>query len=271
MKLRRLASALLIVALAAQATGCAGAKTFMHAEGVAASGIRVSPSEVYSNKSMLIVKFKVFNDARSPVVLDPSAACLTLPDGHVLSAKGSGQTTTIDPGGSTNARVDFKSDGFEWKSVRLAQLNLANALLISGSPSHVPPIEVLLEARDAPLAQIERNQIVINDQIQFRVGSADILGDSDPIVDAVAEILAAHPNITKLHVEGHTDNTGGSAANLELSKRRAASVLAALVSRGVARSRLTSAGFGDSKPLDTNDNDDGRQRNRRVEFHMDGQ
>src|SRR5260221_10442726 len=80
--------ALTVVSLAAfvpSSLGCAGKKTHMHAESVSVSGVRVSPSDVYSNGSVLVVKLNVLNQGDSAVVLDEDAARLTLPDGRILS------------------------------------------------------------------------------------------------------------------------------------------------------------------------------------------
>jgi outer membrane protein OmpA-like peptidoglycan-associated protein len=73
-----------------------------------------------------------------------------------------------------------------------------------------------------------------------------------------------------VRVEGHTDNRGGAAMNMGLSTRRAASVATWLIKHGVDKSRLTSKGFGLTKPIDTNATEEGRQNNRRVEFHIEG-
>ena len=119
-----------------------------------------------------------------------------------------------------------------------------------------------------PAAQIEAGQIKIIEQVQFATKSAKILPASDAVLSAVLEILKAHPEITKVSVEGHTDNRGGKGYNKDLSKRRAASVVKWLTDTGIDQKRLSSAGFGLDRPLDTNDTEEGRQKNRRVEFHI---
>lgn len=268
--LLRFVAAITLASTSLGTAGCAGKKTQMHATAVTARGVRVSPSDVFFNGSVLVVKVNVLNQAKSPVTLDRDASRLTLPDGKILTPSSHAKTQTLDPDGAELVRIDFRSDGFKWKDVARAQLSLGDAVLVGGAPASIPPMDLTVgEVRGAPLATIEKDRITIAEQIQFRTGSAEILAGSEPIVDAVAEILASHPAIAKLRVEGHTDNQGNAASNLDLSKRRAASVVAALVARGIARGRLASNGFGDTKPLDVNTTDEGRQRNRRVEFHIE--
>jgi len=83
-------------------------------------------------------------------------------------------------------------------------------------------------------------------------------------LNALAENLGKHPN-TDLLIVGHTDSRGTDSFNLSLSERRAAAVLNYLASQGVNRARLRPAGRGESEPLATNETEDGRQQNRRVE------
>jgi OOP family OmpA-OmpF porin len=119
-----------------------------------------------------------------------------------------------------------------------------------------------------PAARVENNQIIITQQVKFRTGSATILPESDTILEAVQKIFEEHPEIKKVRVEGHTDNRGGAAYNKGLSQRRAAAVVKWLVDHGIDKSRLTSQGYGFSKPIATNKTEEGRQENRRVELHI---
>ncbi|MES1210580.1 MAG: OmpA family protein, partial [Pseudomonadota bacterium] len=119
-----------------------------------------------------------------------------------------------------------------------------------------------------PVVRIEGGQIRIREQIQFRTASASIRKQSNYILEAVVKVLREHDDITKVRIEGHTDTRGKPAANKSLSKRRAAAVVKWLVKHGIKKSRLTSEGFGQERPIATNLTDDGRQQNRRVEFHI---
>jgi outer membrane protein OmpA-like peptidoglycan-associated protein len=124
------------------------------------------------------------------------------------------------------------------------------------------------EKNGCPPARIERGQIRILEQVQFRTGSAEILPVSDGILTAVLRIFEEHPEISKVSVEGHTDNVGGAKYNKGLSEERVLSVLSWLTSHGVQPIRLTSAGFGLDRPIADNATEEGRAKNRRVEFHI---
>jgi OmpA-OmpF porin, OOP family len=120
-----------------------------------------------------------------------------------------------------------------------------------------------------PVVRIEGQEIKISEQVHFATGKATILPDSDNLLRQVADIVKAHPEIKFVSIEGHTDNTGKPANNKRLSKARADSVKQWLVKKGkLDNKRLFTVGFGDTKPLQTNDSAEGRQSNRRVEFHI---
>lgn len=122
-----------------------------------------------------------------------------------------------------------------------------------------------------PSAVILGGAIQIRDQVQFRTGTAEILksADNDATLGAVLGILQTHPEITKVRIEGHTDDQGAAAANKRLSQGRADSVKRWLVGKGIAAGRLATAGFGQDKPLAPNDSDANRAKNRRVEFQVE--
>jgi outer membrane protein OmpA-like peptidoglycan-associated protein len=119
-----------------------------------------------------------------------------------------------------------------------------------------------------PMAKIDQGQILISEQVQFETGSARIRPESDRVLQAVLKILTEHKEITLISVEGHTDNRGTRELNTGLSRDRAASVVQWLVYHGISRDRLTSAGFGPDRPIADNNTEAGRQKNRRVEFHI---
>lgn len=111
-------------------------------------------------------------------------------------------------------------------------------------------------------------EIEILKQVEFAFDSSNILPVSYPILDEVLRLLQVSPEITLVSIEGHTDNQGKVEYNQKLSEDRAAAVLAYLVKKGIAASRLTSLGYGMTKPLQSNDTEAGQQKNRRVEFKI---
>jgi outer membrane protein OmpA-like peptidoglycan-associated protein len=120
-----------------------------------------------------------------------------------------------------------------------------------------------------PQAFVQAGQIKIRDPFKFRFNSVELDPAGDPILEAVLAFLKEHTELKKIRIEGHTDDRGGVAFNQKLSEGRAASVRAWLVAHGIDAARLTSAGFGQSRPVDTNATDEGRRNNRRVEFHIE--
>lgn len=122
-----------------------------------------------------------------------------------------------------------------------------------------------------PKAFLQGTTITITDQVKFKTGRVEIAPgkDSEEVLTAVVAVLKAHPEIKALRVEGHTDNRGNAARNKRLSQGRAASVAKWLETHGIEKGRLSAAGFGAEKPLDTNDTEPGRTNNRRVEFHVE--
>ncbi len=101
--------------------------------------------------------------------------------------------------------------------------------------------------------------------VNFDTGKATIKPDSDKTLDDAAAALKAASGL-KIEVGGHTDNVGTPQSNEKLSADRAQAVMAALVKRGVAASRLTAKGYGQSSPIADNRSEDGRAKNRRVEL-----
>lgn len=119
-----------------------------------------------------------------------------------------------------------------------------------------------------PVVRVENGQIRIREQVKFKTASSQILKESDYILEAVFKVLVEHPEISKVRVEGHTDTVGKPGYNKKLSNRRAASVVKWLVKHGISRTRMTSEGWGQERPLATNKTVEGRRQNRRVEFHI---
>jgi len=114
--------------------------------------------------------------------------------------------------------------------------------------------------------RVTDNEVIILQQVQFDINKATIKKVSDELLDEVASVLKDHPELLKIEVQGHTDNTGKKELNDKLSDDRANAVMQALIKRGVEASRLTAKGYGQDVPIADNKWPNGRTKNRRVQF-----
>jgi len=122
----------------------------------------------------------------------------------------------------------------------------------------------ILQTRDSA-----RGLIVNMSDVLFDTGSATLKPGAREKLAKISGIVLAHPGLT-LQIEGHTDSVGSDDFNQQLSERRADSVRDFLASQGVQPSSMTAKGFGKTQPVASNDNAEGRQRNRRVELVVNG-
>ena len=113
---------------------------------------------------------------------------------------------------------------------------------------------------------IQNGRIIILERIRFRTGSAELEPVSYSILNQVALVMRAHPEIKRVRVEGHTDETGTRELNLRLSRERAVMVRGYLISRRVRPDRLTAEGYGPDRPLSRGTDPASLAKNRRVDF-----
>jgi OOP family OmpA-OmpF porin len=140
-------------------------------------------------------------------------------------------------------------------------------VVFSGSTAKVilgpapPPVE------EESSVQVTDDKLVINDKIHFEYNSDVIKQESFGLLAEIAKVITEHPEITRIRIEGHASSEGSDSYNMDLSRRRAASVLKHLVDKGgIEEGRLISEGFGETQPIASNDDEVGREKNRRVEF-----
>lgn len=124
------------------------------------------------------------------------------------------------------------------------------------------PVGTKIDERGCPVVTKSRGVL---SGVHFESGSATLTPDSYVILDTVAKELSEFEKVN-VEVQGHTDNVGLAATNIKISNARAQSVVDYLVSKGIARERLTAKGFGPSVPLAENKTKAGRAKNRRVEL-----
>ena len=130
-----------------------------------------------------------------------------------------------------------------------------------------PPAQV--QAPAVKEAQTKIDEIIRLKNIEFLSGSAQLTAGGAATLNEVAAALGKSATLT-VSIAGHTDSQGVPAANQVLSQARAEAVKTYLTSKGVAASRMTTAGFGQTRPIADNATPEGRQRNRRIEFGVTG-
>ncbi len=150
----------------------------------------------------------------------------------------------------------------------VSNLNFAYYYLDDVSLKKTEPImPVPIKDDDLTRVRLEIGKTVRLKDIYFDSDKADLLPRSNVELDKLVSVLRENPNL-EIEIIGHTDNVGDSAYNLTLSRRRAAMVMDYLIHSGITSRRLRSNGFGDKQPMASNDIEETRQLNRRVEFRI---
>lgn len=136
------------------------------------------------------------------------------------------------------------------------------AFAVTGNSA--PPVQAAPPAR--PKVAVAGNKITIDEKVQFEHDKATILPASFGLLNEVVKVIKDNAQIKKILVEGHASADGDKNHNLKLSDERAHAVMDYLVKNGVAKERLSAKGFGSSEPIADNKTEEGREKNRRVEF-----
>lgn len=136
-------------------------------------------------------------------------------------------------------------------------------------------VRIATQKADAALAALKPGfgaadlTSALNLQIMnFASGGAEIPANSLDFLNRAAVAIKMAPSGTVIEIGGHTDNTGDTASNLQLSQQRADAVRDYLIRQGVDSSVLTAKGYGETTPIATNDTEEGKFRNRRIEFNV---
>jgi outer membrane protein OmpA-like peptidoglycan-associated protein len=119
------------------------------------------------------------------------------------------------------------------------------------------------------LKKIAVGSIIELRNVFFATGSSTLTAESNAELDRLVKLMKDVPGL-KVEIGGHTDNVGSESMNQNLSQDRAASVVTYLTGKGITKDRLTSAGYGSTKPVASNNSNEGRQQNRRTEFKITG-
>ncbi len=121
--------------------------------------------------------------------------------------------------------------------------------------------------KDLTLAPIETGQVIRLNNLFFVFATDKLIDESLGELNQLVATLNNNPKM-KIEIGGHTDSKGSDEYNLNLSGRRAKAVVNYLIEKGISENRLTSKGYGKTKPIASNDTEEGQQQNRRVEFKV---
>lgn len=186
----------------------------------------------------------------------PNATIHYTTDGSEPTAASPVYSGPISVSGNTTIRALARAGGMPDSSLTAGGYN------IQAPPPPPPPPPPAAPAR----VVVTEKKIELKEKVFFDTAKASIKAESNSLLDEVAEVMKAHPEVKKVVVEGHTDNRGDAAKNQKLSEARAQAVKAYLVGKGVEGARLDAKGYGQSKPIADNKTAKGRDENRRVEL-----
>jgi outer membrane protein OmpA-like peptidoglycan-associated protein len=136
------------------------------------------------------------------------------------------------------------------------------SMIIAAKPVSTPPKQ---EPAIQTAVPTKPDSLIVLNEVLFAVNSYKLRPELYPKLDSIVMFLRKNPS-TKIEISGHTDNTGSESHNLKLSENRADAVAEFVVDKGIDTSRVTFNGYGSSRPIASNDTDQGRRKNRRVEI-----
>lgn len=147
-----------------------------------------------------------------------------------------------------------------------------SALTVAGDPPPPPPPPPPPKKEEPPpppaRVEVRDNKIEIREKIQFDHAKATIKEESNDLLNEIVDVIKKNPHIKKISIEGHASSEGDAGFNKRLSADRAKSVMQYLIDHGIPKESLQSKGFGSEKPIASNDTEEGREKNRRVEFNI---
>ncbi len=148
-----------------------------------------------------------------------------------------------------------------------------NAIAVAGDPPPPPPPPAPPPPppeppKPPPRVEVLDNKIEIREKIQFEYNKATIKEVSYGLLNEIVDVIKKNPHIKKIRIEGHASSEGDKTHNKKLSDERAKSVMKYLVDHGIPQEELIAKGYGSEKPIADNATEEGKEKNRRVEFNI---
>ncbi len=209
------------------------------------------PSKVKSSATEAALRFTVV-DKKTGAAIPGVVVLLTAPDGKKIYAD------ETDADGDSELLVPINQT-YDITYLSLGRSDVTAKAAVDGTANH----NIHLTLRYQRLSGAAAPRVVL-EGLEFDSGKAQLRADAKPRLDHVFEYLA-HKKSARIEISGHTDNVGNAKTNKELSLRRAQACRDYLVSKGIAPDRVVAVGKGDEAPVASNDTEEGRQQNRRIE------
>jgi OmpA-OmpF porin, OOP family len=202
--------------------------------------------EAMENNKTVVLSGTIFNEKSKsgiPAAINLSAANVEI---NLNATPEEGKFTTEVPINAGKLNINIKSPGF---------MGLIDEIEILGADI----------VKDFSLTPLEIGTTITLNKVYFERGTAQLLDDSFAELNRVAEMMSENPAV-KIELSGHTDNQGSSKLNLQLSQERVDIVKQYLTVHGIEGSRIRGKGYGGTKPVASNANEETRKLNRRVDF-----
>ncbi len=224
-----------------------------------------SQSKIKPSLTEAAMKFVVVDKDKGP--LPGVVISMTGPDGHKYyteETNAEGYAEVLVPVGQK----------YDLVYLSLGRKDIAASVAVTDEPNQnvrltlrykrfVPPPRPPRPGSDAPAEQAAEPRFAL-DGVTFDTGKATLRPESYPRLDSVVEYMT-HKKSARIQISGHTDNVGNPKSNKTLSEKRAQACRDYVISKGIDGSRIEAIGYGDEWPIASNDNEDGRRQNRRIE------
>jgi len=236
------------------AEGAAPAGEFVVRESDAAQSTQgAKPSKIKATATEAALKLFVVDKDKGPIA--GIVISLTAPDGTKY------YTAETDADGYTEILVPV-GQSYELVYLSLGRRNVAAKVSVSDKRKQNIKLTMRYQRIDPP-PDASAPRFVL-DGVHFDSGKATIRPESLPRLDSVVEYMT-HKKSARIEISGHTDNVGNPKGNKALSQKRVQACRDYLVSKGIDAGRIEAVGYGDERPIASNDTEDGRQKNRRIE------
>lgn len=232
--------------------GAAGNEFQLHHSDTAEQAHGDHPSQIEATETLAAMRLFVVDPDAGP--LPGVVVKMTAPDGTTY------YTAETDSQGYGEVLVPV-GQRYDMEYLSLGRRNTTANVQVPAGPNQ----DIRLTLRYRQLSgQGERRRRFVLDGIQFDSGRATIRAESNPRLDRIVEYMTHKPSV-RIQIAGYTDNVGNPRGNQTLSEQRARAVRAYVVSHGIDAGRVEAVGYGDRDPVASNDTEEGRQQNRRIE------